>query len=118
LFQLVDLSVTSGPAGGIALCRPPGHHAGPTSSTGFCLVNNVALAARYALRRPEMCRAQVCFFVESVVYLKVRPNGVSQNQFIIIFQIQRVGDIHHFQTDLVVFRAMQVPSVDQESLDF
>jgi hypothetical protein len=29
-------------------------------------VNNVALAARYALRRPEMCRAQVCFFVESV----------------------------------------------------
>ena len=50
LFQLVDQSVTSGQQG-IALCRPPGHHAGPMSSTGFCLVNNVALAARYALRK-------------------------------------------------------------------
>lgn len=62
LFQLVDLSVTSGPAGGIALCRPPGHHAGPTSSTGFCLVNNVALAARYALRRYPALIKRVLIF--------------------------------------------------------
>ena len=35
---------------GLNLCRPPGHHAGASSSTGFCLVNHVALAARYALQ--------------------------------------------------------------------
>ena len=41
---------------GFALCRPPGHHATPDQAMGFCLLNNVALAAEHILqstRGPE-----------------------------------------------------------------
>lgn len=34
--------------GGFALVRPPGHHASREKAMGFCLINNIAVAARYA----------------------------------------------------------------------
>jgi acetoin utilization deacetylase AcuC-like enzyme len=34
---------------GISIHRPPGHHAEPDRAMGFCLLNNVAIAARWAL---------------------------------------------------------------------
>ena len=36
---------------GLALLRPPGHHARPSAAMGFCLVNNVAVAAAHARAR-------------------------------------------------------------------
>ena len=32
-----------------AIIRPPGHHAEPEGAMGFCLLNNIAIAAQYAL---------------------------------------------------------------------
>jgi acetoin utilization deacetylase AcuC-like enzyme len=38
--------VAGGEPAAYALCRPPGHHAGPGYYGGFCLLNNAAIAAR------------------------------------------------------------------------
>lgn len=40
-----------------AFVRPPGHHAEANRAMGFCLFNNVAIAAEYALRKYKLRRA-------------------------------------------------------------
>ncbi|MBT7581725.1 MAG: histone deacetylase family protein, partial [Kordiimonadaceae bacterium] len=39
--------VLNGENAAYALCRPPGHHAGPDIAGGFCYLNNTAIAAEY-----------------------------------------------------------------------
>ncbi len=46
--RAVDALVKGEAGSAFVACRPPGHHATPSQSMGFCLYNNVAVAARYA----------------------------------------------------------------------
>ncbi len=43
----------------LCLVRPPGHHATPTRSMGFCLFNNIALAAHHALSAHSLDRVLI-----------------------------------------------------------
>lgn len=46
---------------GNAFCavRPPGHHAVPNQAMGFCLFNNVAVAARYLQKKHEISKVLI-----------------------------------------------------------
>lgn len=51
--QAAAQAVLDGELSSYALCRPPGHHAGPERAGGFCFLNNSALAAEILHERFE-----------------------------------------------------------------
>jgi acetoin utilization deacetylase AcuC-like enzyme len=51
LVAMVDALIDGPVSKGVALLRPPGHHARPSQAMGFCLLNNVAVAAAHARAR-------------------------------------------------------------------
>ncbi len=47
VLELVDAIQSSRVSSGFAFVRPPGHHAERSKAMGFCVFNNIAVAARY-----------------------------------------------------------------------
>uniref|UniRef100_A0A6Q2WWC9 Histone deacetylase domain-containing protein n=1 Tax=Esox lucius TaxID=8010 RepID=A0A6Q2WWC9_ESOLU len=58
-LQLVDSVMGGKVRNGMALVRPPGHHSQRSAANGFCVFNNVAIAAQYAKKH---------YGVKSVLY--------------------------------------------------
>ncbi|XP_077194425.1 polyamine deacetylase HDAC10 isoform X2 [Paroedura picta] len=50
-LQLVDAVMSGTTRNGMALVRPPGHHSQRSAANGFCVFNNVAIAAKYAQQK-------------------------------------------------------------------
>jgi acetoin utilization deacetylase AcuC-like enzyme len=62
VLATVDAVMDRQVANGFAFVRPPGHHAKPDKAMGFCLYNNVAVAAVYASRRHGLKRVLIVDF--------------------------------------------------------
>jgi acetoin utilization deacetylase AcuC-like enzyme len=61
-IRAVDAVLDGEAESAFALIRPPGHHAPPDQPMGFCLFNNIAIAARHALTRPGVERVLIVDF--------------------------------------------------------
>lgn len=48
VLDVVDAILAGRVRNGFCAVRPPGHHARPAAAMGFCLFNNIAIAARHA----------------------------------------------------------------------
>jgi acetoin utilization deacetylase AcuC-like enzyme len=57
-----DAVIAGSVANAFCAVRPPGHHASPSTSMGFCLFNNVAVAARHALDSHGLQRVAIIDF--------------------------------------------------------
>ena len=59
LIGAVNIVLDGKAKNAFALVRPPGHHAGAYYALGFCLFNNVAVAASHLLRRRNLERVLI-----------------------------------------------------------
>jgi len=59
LLELIQEVMNGTLDNGFALVRPPGHHAEKGKAMGFCLFNNVAIGARYAIQKYSLERVLI-----------------------------------------------------------
>jgi acetoin utilization deacetylase AcuC-like enzyme len=59
LLDAVDAVMTDKASNAFCMVRPPGHHATPTRGMGFCLFNNVAIAARHLHKKYNLKRVLI-----------------------------------------------------------
>ena len=85
LINLVDSVMDGTIRHGFNLMRPPGHHALTSRGMGFCIFNNVAIAARHALRERGLDRVLIVDF-------DVHHGNGTQETF------WRDGDVFFFST--------------------
>ncbi len=61
-FSSIDAIIENKINRGFVLCRPPGHHANTTNARGFCIFNNIALAAEYLIKEKGIKKIAIVDF--------------------------------------------------------
>ncbi|GFS12563.1 histone deacetylase [Elysia marginata] len=74
VLNLVEAILTKQTQSGVAIVRPPGHHAECTKAMGFCFFNNVAVAAKFAQHHFSLKRILI-------VDWDVHHGNATQHQF-------------------------------------
>ena len=59
ILQVVDEVLNGLSRSGVCVVRPPGHHAESDQPNGFCLFNNVSIAAQYAIQNHGLKRVLI-----------------------------------------------------------
>ncbi len=59
VLKAVDAVLTGEAGNAFCAVRPPGHHARPAAAMGFCLFNNIAIAARHAQKTHGLERVAI-----------------------------------------------------------
>ncbi|MBZ0301475.1 MAG: histone deacetylase, partial [Anaerolineae bacterium] len=84
----VDQVLSGQVANALAVIRPPGHHAVPGNAMGFCLLGNVALAAKHAQQQHQLERILIVDFdvhhgngTQEMLYDDPRALFVSTHQY-------------------------------------
>ncbi|MFW8590575.1 histone deacetylase family protein [Glaciecola sp. 2405UD65-10] len=62
VVNAVDMVMAKETTSAFCAVRPPGHHAGHNTSSGFCIFNNVAVGAKYAMAQYGLKRIAIVDF--------------------------------------------------------
>jgi acetoin utilization deacetylase AcuC-like enzyme len=62
VMAAVDAVIQGSVKNAFCVVRPPGHHATPSRGMGFCLFNNIAVAARHAQARHKIGKVLIADF--------------------------------------------------------
>jgi acetoin utilization deacetylase AcuC-like enzyme len=86
----VDAVLKGNAKNALCLVRPPGHHTTPTRSMGFCLFNNIALAANHARTAHQLTKILIVDF--DVHHGNGTQDIFYENPEVLFFSIHRYGN--------------------------
>jgi histone deacetylase 6 len=96
LCNLVSRTLQGELHNGFAIIRPPGHHAEPGLARGYCLINNVAVAAMFARAKLGVGKVLICDW-------DIHHGNGTQKMFwhdpnVLYFSVHRGGHFYPFST--------------------